>query len=317
MRAEIVSADASILAGDIGGTKINLGLFKPQGSRLTVLAETTFHSKDYSSLDQALDHFLEGKNVSVSSASFGVASPIVNGRADAPNLHWRLATDELRDKLKIPHVALINDLEATALGISALPEQSFAVLNEGKGVPNGDQAVIAAGTGLGEAALVWERSRYRVIPSEGGHTDFAPRNALEIALLQYLLGKFERVSYERVLSGPGLHNIYTFLREYRPIPEPAWLTEQLSKEDPSAVITEMGLAERDAVCRKALDMFVSIYGAEAGNLALMFFATGGVFIGGGIAPKILPKLKEGAFMKAFTDKGRLSTLLSTFTIRVI
>jgi len=309
--------DSLILGGDIGGTKINLGLFKREGDHLTPVVEETFPSKDYAGLDQVLDRFLSGRQVSLASASFGVASPIVDGHADAPNLHWRLAVEDLRQKLKIPHVDLINDLEATALAISALPEDSFAVLNAGGGKLHGDRAVIAAGTGLGEAALVWGGAGYRVIPSEGGHGDFAPRNALEIELLKYLLGKFERVSYERVLSGPGLHSIYMFLREYKHVPDPAWLTEQMSHDDPSSVITQTGLAGRDALCVEALEIFISVYGAEAGNLALKFFATGGVFIGGGIAPRILPKLKEDAFMKAFTDKGRLSTLLSSIPVRVI
>jgi len=316
-----------ILAGDIGGTKANFGLFVPNGTGLKSIAQRTFHTKEYPSLEKMIDAFLSDKKEVISSASFGIAAPIVDGRSNSPNIPWSVSTADLRRQLNISQVALINDLQAMALGITVLPEESFVLLKEGSADPQGCRGVIAAGTGLGEAALIWTPASgearqgrptgYRVLPSEGGHGDFAPRSELEIELLRYLLRKFNHASYERVLSGPGLVNIYHFLKEYRKAVEPAWLTDELASRDAGEVITDMALSERDPICGEAVDLFGSIYGAEASNMALNFLATGGIYLGGGIAPKILPRLKAGGFVKAFTDKGRLASLLNRIPVRVI
>jgi glucokinase len=219
--------------------------------------------------------------------------------------------------LGIESVSLINDLEATAYGIFTLDNTEFTVLNEGSPQLEGNMALIAAGTGLGEAIIYWDGSHYRPSASEGGHADFAPRNPLEIELLRYLVDRFRHVSYERVVSGPGLLNIYNFLKDGDYFKEPAWLAEKLAAADPGAVISEAALTGEAEICIHALNLFVSIYGAEAGNLALKAKARGGIFVGGGIAPKILEKLTDGSFLKAFTDKGRFAEFLLTIPVKVI
>jgi glucokinase len=306
-----------ILAGDIGGTKTNLALFPLKGGQRTLIAERSFRSGDYAGLEAVVREFLTGRAGEVASACFGVPCPVVEGTCKMPNLLWVLDVRALKHALKIGRVSLINDLEATAYGIAALETEEFAVLNEGHLRPQGNSAVIAAGTGLGEAILSWNGKYHVPTASEGGHADFAPRNPMEIDLLQYLLAKFGHVSYERVISGPGLFNIYSFLKDAGYGEEPGWLAERMRQEDPSAVISEAALAEQCELCVKALALFVSLYGAEAGNLALKVMATGGVYVGGGIAPKIIKKLKDGTFVKAFTDKGRLSPLLAGIPVRVI
>ena len=306
-----------ILAGDVGGTKTNLACFAVQDETLTPVVERSVPSANYSSLETILQELMKDHTLNFTGACFGVAGPVVDGRLQATNLPWIVDVKALQRTLKLETVGLINDLEATAYGIEILPEKAFVTLHTGQPSPHGNRAVIAAGTGLGEGMLLWEGQRFRAIASEGGHADFAPRNPLEIELFRFLLGRFGRVSYERVLSGPGLVNIYRFLKETGRGEEPAWLTEQLTSDDPAAVISENALAGRSDLCVKSLDLFVSIYGAEAGNLALKVMASGGVYVGGGIAPKVLQKLKGGTFMKAFTDKGRLSPFLSQIHVRVI
>jgi glucokinase len=224
---------------------------------------------------------------------------------------------ELADRTGIASVEIINDLEAKGHGIALLGEDDFAVLNKGAREEEGNAGLIAAGTGLGEAGLKWEGEGYWPLAMEGGHADFAPRNALEVDLLLYLLKEFEHVSYERVLSGAGLYNIYRFLRDTGRGKEPAWLTDLMNQGDPSQVVSEKALEGKSDLCVEALDLFVSLYGAEAGNLALKVMATGGLYIGGGIAPKIVQKLKDGTFMKAFVAKGRMRSLLEAIPVRVI
>jgi glucokinase len=220
--------------------------------------------------------------------------------------------------LGIEHVFLINDLEANGYGVAELSADQIYTLSEGDASQIGNRALIAAGTGLGEGLLIWNGHSHTPYPSEGGHVDYAPRNEDEIDLLRFLKQKYNgRISYERVISGMGLTNIYEFLREVRGLDEPAWLAERIAAEDPNAVVTELALAAKSEICEKALEMFVSAYGAEAGNLALKVLSVGGVYVGGGIAPRILEKLKDGAFMKSFTDKGRLSQLLVNMPVRII
>ncbi len=306
-----------ILAGDIGGTNTRLAFFTVEGNRLISVIEDTFPSRAHSGLAEIVEQFLSAHKLSPSSACFGIAGPVKNGRVETTNLPWIVDAQLLVDELRIPTVLLINDLEATAYGVTILEPTELTVLNAGGPDAIGNAAVIAAGTGLGEAGLYWNGQTYRPFATEGGHSDFAPRSPLEFELLHFLLGKFDRVSYERVLSGPGLVNIYQFLRDTGRGNEPAWLAEELGLHDPAAVITQAALAERSALCTQALDLFVSIYGAEAGNLALKMMATGGVFIGGGIAPKILPKLTTPIFMQAFLMKGRMRPLLEAMPVRVI
>jgi glucokinase len=241
-----------------------------------------------------------------------------DGRLRLTNLPWTLDSRELAAGLGIQHVFLINDLEANGYGLAELTDGQIFTLNQGDASQIGNRGLISAGTGLGECYLVWNGHQHIPYPSEGGHADFAPRNEDEIDLLRYLKQKYNgRISVERVVSGPGLFNVYEFLREVRGMEEPAWLRGRIANEDPNAVITELAMAARSEICEKTVDLFVSAYGAEAGNLALKFLSVGGLYVGGGIAPRIIEKLKDGTFMKAFTDKGRLSQLLINMPVRVI
>ena len=307
-----------ILAGDIGGTKTHLALFSQQGEQLETAIKKTFPSKEYSGLEPVLKEFLADYQASVGRACFGIAGPVVEGQVKTPNLPWVVNAAKLAATCKLSSVALLNDLEAAAYGIFTLQSQELLSLNEGIPRRPGNMVLIAAGTGLGEATLYDDGRDYHPSASEGGHADFAPRNETEIDLLRYLIKKFGRVSYERVVSGPGLANIYGFLRDGGRIEEPEWLKEKIAAaEDISAAIAQEALAGSCAICVKTLDLFVSVYGAEAGNLALRGKATGGVYIGGGIAPKIVDKIKDGTFMRAFVDKGRYRDFLSAMPVRVI
>ncbi|MGD0829731.1 MAG: glucokinase [Terracidiphilus sp.] len=306
-----------ILAGDVGGTKVHLALYDFIDGKLEYSRDQRFPAKNYSGLEEIVREFLGAQKVTA--ACFGVPGPVRDGRLRLTNLPWTLDSRELSAGLGINHVFLINDLEANGYGIAELGADQIYTLSEGDPSQMGNRALIAAGTGLGEALLIWDGRRHTPYPSEGGHADYAPRNEDEIDLLRFLKQKYNgRISYERVISGMGLAGIYEFLREVRGIEEPAWLAERIAEvEDPNAVITELALAAKSEICEKALDMFVSAYGAEAGNFALKLLSVGGVYVGGGIAPKILEKLKDGTFLKAFTDKGRLSQLLINMPVRVI
>ena len=306
-----------VLAGDVGGTKTTLGRFRVNGGTLALVSHRTVATGDYPGLDAIVQAFMADQRSSVVCACFGVAAPVVLGRSEPVNLPWVVEAQVLKQTLGGARVWLINDMEATAYGIEALPRQAFVVLQEGQPQPQGAIAVLAAGTSLGEVTLVWDGQRYRALPSEGGHADFAPRHATEWELFRALQMEYGHVSYARVLSGPGLVRLYRFLQQRSGGVEPAWLAEQMASSDPSAVIAEGALSERSEVCVQALEMFVSVYGAAAGNLALRSLSRGGVCLGGGIAPKILPKLADGTFLRAFLDKGRLAPLLSTIPVRVI
>jgi glucokinase len=306
-----------ILAGDIGGTNSRLALFDARSATLTPVVIEVFPSRDHSGLEEILRTFRAQHGQAVEAASFGIAGPVRNDRCQTPNLPWTVDSASLANVLGLPSVDLINDLEANAHGIAMLAQEDLAVIYPGAADARGNCALISAGTGLGEAGLIAEPEGYRPYPSEGGHCDFAPQTETEIHLLQHLMGRFGHVSYERVLSGPGLYNIYQFFRDTGLAEEPAWLAEEIRQPDPSPVISQHALNGSCDLCVKALDQFVSLYGAEAGNLALKAMATGGIFIGGGIAPKILAKLKEPAFWKAFTAKGRVSSQLEAIPVRVI
>jgi glucokinase len=306
-----------ILAGDIGATNTRLALFAEEDGPLSYIAEGTFRSQNYPNLDVIVQEFMAFHEVAISAACFGVAGPVQHGRCETTNLAWVVDATVLASVLGTAQVWLINDLEATAHGIASLTARDWLVLNAGAPAAVGNSAVIAAGTGLGEAGLHWDGKVHYPFACEGGHTDFAPRNELEIELLRYLLSRFGHVSYERVLSGPGLSILYQFFRDTGRGVEPQWLIDELAQRDPAAVIAQAALAEKNELCVQALNLFVSLYGAEAGNLALKVMATGGVFIGGGIAPKILPKLQEPLLLEAFVAKGRMRPLLEAMPVRVI
>ena len=309
-----------LLAGDIGGTKTTLALFDSEHGPRSPLEEQIFPSGDYGKLEDIIVEFLAPKDVSVGRAVFGVAGPVVDGRAAITNLPWTLDEKELARVLRVDAVHLLNDLQAIAYGISLLQGGDLETLNLGSPDPQGVIAVIAPGTGLGESFVCRDGSDYRAYPSEGGHTDFAPSTAQEVELLRFLQTKMEHVSYERVCSGMGIPNIYQFLKETGGAEEPPWLREKLSSaDDPTPIIVNAALDAEDPceICQTALFLFVSILGAEAGNLALKVLATGGVYLAGGMPPRILPVLKDGRFMNAFTNKGRLSGLLTRVPVHVI
>jgi glucokinase len=306
-----------ILAGDVGGTKTRLSYFQTEGKHLKPVVEQIFLSQEHKDLSEIVSKFVSAHKLLAEHACFGVAGPIRNGRYETPNLAWIVDARQLAEELHLNKVELINDLEANAYGVTVLEPRDFAILNNGAPGASGSKALIAAGTGLGEAGLHWEGDYYQPFPSEGGHVDFAPRNQLEVELLLFLLKEYEHVSYERVLSGPGLYNIYRFLRDTGRGEEPAWLTEEMSGKDPSPIISKAALERKSPLCQQALDIFVSIYGAAAGNLALKLMATGGLFVGGGIAPKIIEKLRDSTFMKAFVAKGRMKSLVEAIPVSVI
>lgn len=335
-----------ILAGDIGGTKTNLALYDWTDERTEPIHLESFPSEEYSSLEEILRDFLasplppsssieqmtrppelesptdrkadeSSTPLQIEAACFGIAGPVFDNRSQTTNLPWVVDGNRIAKEFAVSQVRLLNDLEATAYGILLLRPDEVEVLNAGK-PPAKRQAlaIIAAGTGLGEAILFWDGTTYRPMPSEGGHADFAPNNDNEIELLRYLRGQYLHVSYERVLSGPGLLAIYEYLRDTKKN-EPTWLAEKIKAGNPAATIAEAGLAGQADIASQALDLFASIYGAEAGNLALKALSLDGVYVAGGIAPKLITKLQDGTFMKAFTNKGRYKRLMSSIPVKVV
>jgi glucokinase len=305
-----------ILAGDVGGTKTELALFDERPGAAPALREARYPSRNFPSLEAIVRRFLdEQPTPPVAVACFGVAGPCVDGRCTTTNLPWTIDERTLAAEMAVPRARLLNDLEAMAWGVMNLPEGAFVALQAGA-PRRGHMALVAAGTGLGEALMIWDGARHLVVPSEGGHADFAPRDAREAGLLAFLQRDLGRVSCERLVSGPGLFNIYRYLRGARGIPEPAWLRDRIASGDPSAAVSEAGLAGTDAVCAETVELFVSIYGAVAGNLALTVLAAGGVYVGGGIAPKLRAKMEDGTFMRAFRDKGRMASLLESMPVRL-
>lgn len=305
-----------LLAGDIGATKTNLAIFVP-GKGLRPQNEATFRSTDYASLEAVVTEFLASAGASANTAVFGVAGPVVNGQSTATNLPWVIREGTLREAFDWRSVKLLNDLEATAYGVPHLPAGELYTLNDAS-PRSGTKVVVAPGTGLGEAILFHRDDRYEVIPSEGGHTDFGPTNLLQIELLRYLMGKFGHVSYERVCSGMGIPNIYAYLKENGFAPESAQMAEALRQaSDATPIIVQKATSGECELSAATLNVFVSILGAEAGNLALKVMATGGVYLGGGIPPRILPKLTDGTFMAAFVNKGRFADILVQIPVRVI
>lgn len=309
-----------ILAGDIGGTKTVLGLFDETDAELRLVRDGTFPSKEHASLEEIAVKFLaEGVSPQLRAGCFGVAGAVIEGKSKTTNLPWQLDELELAKAINAPRVKLLNDLEAAAYGMLFLRDDELCPLNP-DALPRrkGNVAVIAAGTGLGEGMLFWDGHKYHPLASEGGHCDFAPQTDEEIELFRWLKDKFGHVSYERILSGPGFYNVFSFLRETGRYPESAALKESLAAGgDPNVAITRLGVFGDDALCSAAIDLFCSIYGAEAGNLALKCVAVGGVFVGGGIAPKLgAAVLKRGNFLNAFMNKGRFTSLMKSLEVNV-
>lgn len=305
------------LAGDIGGTKTDLALYKEEKGKIVCTKEQKFPSQKYPNLRLIVKEFLEGENEPIKKGCFGIAGPVKNGKSKATNLPWLVESEVLSKELGIEKVALINDLEANAYGINMLKEDEFYVLCEGEKGVEGNQALVSAGTGLGEAGIFYDGKRHIPFACEGGHADFAPRNETEDALLRFLRKKFTHVSYERILSGPGLYNVYQFVVETRVESESEEILKEIAAGDSPRLISEKGLSGESRACRKALDLFVSIYGSEAGNMALKLLAIGGVYIGGGIAPKLLSLLKRGEFLDSFRRKGRFSNLLRGIGVKIV
>jgi glucokinase len=312
-----------ILAGDVGGTKVHLALYSFEDGRLKSVHDWKFPAHEFASLDQAVKRFLAmeestGAGQEIAAACFGCPGPVRDGRLKLTNLSWTLDARDLARSLLIEHVFLINDLEANGFGIPELRPESVLSLHQGDATAMGHRGLIAAGTGLGEALLIWDGTRHRPIASEGGHCDFAARTQREVALLEYLRRTLRgRVSWERVVSGMGIQNVYAFLRDVERLDEPAWLRERMVAEDPNAVIGACAEDGSSELCFETMQTFAAAYGAEAGNIALKLLALGGIYLGGGIAPKSLKTLASGGFMQAFLDKGRLSPLLKSIPVRVI
>jgi len=297
-----------ILAGDIGGTKTHLGVFDLVDGHPQLSRSTVFQSAKYSGLADIVSEFLTAESVRVSAAAFGVAGPVNEGRVATTNLPWVVIAQELAELLGIERVTLLNDLESVGYGVALLSDNELAVVNEGR-KQDGNAGIVAAGTGLGIAGLFWDGKSHIPSASEGGHVDFAPRNEVEMELLTFMLRRHSHVSVERLVSGPGLHTIYEFLKEQEHLEESESLARRLQNEDPSNVISTAALSGESVLALAALDLFTAVYGATAGNLALTLMAKGGIYVGGGIAPKILPKLMDGTFLKAYLDKGRFTKLL--------
>lgn len=309
----------NILAGDIGGTKTKLGIFSSEQGAHYALVKDTYPSAKYDSLKAIIEEFLsEHEEGEIAAASFGLAGPVLAGRAKITNLHWVIEEEVLSDALDGVPVRLLNDLNAISHSIPLLEEDDIEVIHQGEPQEGGAIGVIAPGTGLGEGFLVWNGERYIPSPSEGGHTDFGPTTLEEVDLLIYLQRKYDHVSYEMVCSGIGIPNIYAHLKDSGRFVEPDWLGDQLdTADDQTPVIVQAATENNVDIAVAALERFVSILGSEAGNLALKVLATGGIYLSGGIPPRILPQLKQDHFMQAFTRKGRFSDLLSRVPVHVI
>ena len=307
-----------ILVGDIGATRVRLAAFETTANRLQCVVEKDYMSQQHAGLAEILAQFIRGEGIPVHSACFGVAGPVRSGRSKISNLPWTIDSRELAKQLKLNSVGLLNDLEANAYGIDTLESKDLVTLSEGSDDAEGNRAVISARTGLGVAGLYWDGFRHHPFACEGGHADFAPRDDLQMELLVYLQKRYGRISCERLLSGPGIRNIYEFLRDAHKAEEPAWLRDQINAAaDVPALISQVALEGKAAICDQALTIFVSIFGAETGNCALHYMSTGGIFIGGSIAAKIVRKMKDPVFMQSFLDKGRMEVLLKDMPVKIV
>jgi glucokinase len=306
-----------VLAGDVGGTNARLAIVELDRRAARIARERRYPSRDYPGLAPIVLRFLEEEATRPDRACFGIACPLVGDDCTAPNLPWTINARKLAAEIGIPRTTIINDFVAVGHGIELLGPPDLTTLQEGTPEPQGPIALIGAGTGLGQGFLLWEGDHYRVLPSEGGHGDYAPRGTLQAGLLQFLGRQFNRVSWERLLSGPGIVNAYRYLLASAVAPEQATVRAEMEREDPAAVIARHGLAKTDCLSDRALDLFCEIFGAQAGNLALTVVSTGGVYLAGGIAPRLVERLQSGPFLSAFRDKGRMSELLSRIPVHVI
>ena len=310
--------DKMILAADIGGTKTVLGIYSQESGSHKPLLQAKFSSKDYASLEDIIREFLTDEDIRLTRASIGVAGPVVGDRAQVTNLPWVVESHSLSRALDGTPVQLLNDLSAIAHAIPFLEKDDIATINSAEATQGGAKAVIAPGTGLGEGFLVWDGTRYRAFPSEGGHADFASNNPLQDELLAYLRRRYGHVSCERVCSGRGIPDLYAFFKDSGRLSEPEWLRKKLSEvEDQTPVIVNSAIEEGVEISLAATDLFISILGSEAGNMTLKVLATGGVYLAGGIPPRILPQLKGGAFMESFIHKGRFTDFLTNVPVYVI
>ncbi len=307
-----------ILAGEIGATRTRLAAFQTEGNRLQCVVEKNYVSQQRDGLSGILADFIKTEGIPVHGACLGVAGPVRAGRSKISNLPWVIDAREVAMQLKLNSVGLLYDLEAYAYGIDGLEAKDFITLGEGVDEAEGNRAVISAKTGLGMAGLYWDGFRHHPFACEGGHADFAPRNELQTELLVYLQKKYGRISCERILSGPGIKNIYDFLRDAQKADEPEWLRTQISAApDPPALISRFALEGKAAICDQTLSIFVSVFGAQTGNCALNFMSTGGIFIGGSIAAKIVPRMKDPVFLESFLDKGRMGTILKDMPVKIV
>ncbi len=306
-----------IVAGDIGGTSARLALFDASGAAPHLLARATYPSREHPGIEPILADFLAARSVRPAAIALGVAGPVRDRVCHTTNLPWALSAASIAGATGVARAWLLNDLEAAAWGVEAVAAADRIVLQDGEPEPRGNQSVVAAGTGFGEAGRVWADGHYRPFASEGGHADFAASDDLDFAFQRWLGSRHGHVSWDRIVSGPGIVAVHAFLRARRGVPAPAALAQAMTTGDPAAAIAELALAGRDAVCVEALDRFLGYFGAEAGNHALKLMATGGVFITGGIAPKILPRLKDGPFLDAFRAKGRMAGLMARMPVTVL
>lgn len=304
-----------VMAGDIGGSKTNLGIFEVEGSRASAVFELTCQNSEFASFRAVMEHFKRQQPL-VEMACFGIAGPIKNNRCEVTNLPWIIDAKQLQQEFAFKRVSLLNDLEANAWGIAALQDSDFVALNTGVEV-SANAAIISAGTGLGEAGLFWDGRQHIPFASEGGHTDFSPATEREYRLHRYLSQQYDHVSWERVVSGMGLVNLYQFLCYDKHEKPPQWLAQEMANGDTAAAISSAGADKKDPLAAEALEWFIHLYGVEAGNQALKIMARGGVYIGGGIAPKLITQIKQGNFMQAFQAKGRMQTLLQEMPVKVI
>ncbi|MDO8811854.1 MAG: glucokinase [Gallionella sp.] len=306
----------NFLAGDIGGTKTRLAAIEVSGTQIRVVHEVAYPSRDYAAFEALLGDFLSGVEAPADVA-LGIAGPVQGRVVQTTNLPWRIDADLLQRQFGFARCTLLNDLEATAYGLPALGADDLLTLQAGAPGASGNAAVIAAGTGLGEAGLLWDGQHHQPFATEGGHASFSPGDELEIAFLRHLQQQHQHVSWERVVSGMGLLSLHEFLCIHHNVAVPQWLAEEMKNGDAAATISAAALAGRDEICVETLNRFVRLYGAEAGNLALKVMSRGGLYLGGGIAPKILPLLQDGAFLEAFLNKGRMRPLLEAMPVRVI
>ena len=308
----------TILAGDVGGTKSNLAYYEVSNNGLKLIAEATYHSADFHSCSELIKAFyVRFSGQKPNRICLGVAGPVLGGRVYLTNLNWSLDIDEIKHDFGVDEVALLNDLEATAYGLEGLGADDLINIHEGSVEYPGNMAIIAPGTGLGEAGLYWDGEFCRPFPTEGGHTDFSPRKEIDMKLLEWLNKKYEVVSWEKVIAGPAIHDIYEFLSAFRKRKEPDWLTKILEDTDPSAAISQLGLEEKDSVCTETMQLFVRYLARESANLVLKMKATGGLFLGGGIPPKITPLLQQNVFYDNFLDCDRLQYMVAKVPIKII